>query len=169
MFAVFRSMRTPHDGLARDFGPGPIPGYEARRGADSSSGLTAAANDNGTRVPVSRSALPPDALAIIEPVPLATNQGGRALQGKWRLRFAERSAPFVDPLTGWTGGSDPLAHVELRFPNLAAAERYCRTQQLGFEIRSAPPAGAARRWSAPADLGPPVLAWPTAHTVGAAP
>ena len=59
------------------------------------------------------SALPTDAFAIIEPDPLAGRSGGRAREGRWRLRFRPRSRPFVDPLTGWTGGSDPLAHLEL--------------------------------------------------------
>jgi hypothetical protein len=89
------------------------------------------------RAPALASALPADALAIIEPVPVTTNQGGRAHLGKWRRRFAARARPFVDPLTGWTGGRDPLAHVELRFPSLAAAAHYCHGQQLRCEVRGA--------------------------------
>ena len=87
--------------------------------------------------PALASALPADALAIIEPVPVATNQGGCAHHGKWRLGFATRARPFVDPLTGWTGGRDPLAQVELRFPSLTAAAHYCRGQQLRCEVRGA--------------------------------
>lgn len=141
MFAVFRLMRAPHDGLARDFGPGLDLRHEVRTVAESASGTAQAANDNGTPAPAS--ALPPDALAIIEPVPVATNQSGRAQRGKWRLRFAARARPFVDPLTGWNGGCDPLAHLELRFPRREAAELYCRGQQLRFEVRGRAPAWPA--------------------------
>ncbi len=133
-------MRASHDRPARDFGPGPDLRHELRPAHTSASGAAWAANDNAVRTPALASALPPDALAIIEPVPVATNQGGRAQRGKWRLRFAERARPFVDPLTGWTGGCDPLAHVELRFPSLAAAEHHCHGQQLRFNLRGRTPA-----------------------------
>ncbi len=126
MSAVSRSMARPLEDLARDLRPGP-----ARRGTRP----IQAANDNGLARPAWSSALPPYARAIIEPVAIATNQGGRAHRDQWRLRFAPRSLPFVDPLTGWTGGCDPLAHVVLRFPSLEAAELYCRLQQLPFEVR----------------------------------
>lgn len=126
MFAVYRSMARPLEDLARDLRPGPA-GREARP--------EPAANDNGAPGPHPSSALPADALAIIEPTPIATTQSGRARCAHWRLRFAPRSRPFVDPLTGWTGGYDPLAHLVLRFPSLEAAEHYCRLQQLRFEVR----------------------------------
>jgi len=126
-------MARPLEDMARDLRPGRIQ-YEARS--------KPAANDNGVRAPRSSSALPSDALAIIEPTLIATNQSGRARRNQWRLRFAARVRPFVDPLTGWMGGSDPLAHVVLRFPSLEAAELYCRLQQLRFEVRR--PGGAQR-------------------------
>ncbi|MDH7638115.1 ETC complex I subunit [Sphingomonas sp. MAHUQ-71] len=119
-------MARPLEDMARDLRPGPV-----RREARPET----AANDNGVPGPHPSSALPPDALAIIEPTPIATNQSGRARCDQWRLRFPARTRPFVDPLTGWTGGSDPLAHVVLRFPSLEAAERYCRLQHLRFEVR----------------------------------
>jgi hypothetical protein len=114
-----------------------------RQAAESESGGAHAANDNGTRAAAFASALPSDALAIVEPVPVATNQSGRAQRGKWRLRFVERARPFVDPLTGWTGGCDPLAHVELRFPSLSAAELYCHGQEPRFEVRGRTPGSQA--------------------------
>lgn len=125
MSAVSRSMARPLEDMARDLRPGPV-----RREARPET----AANDNGVPRPHPSSALPPDALAIIEPTPIATNQSGRARRDRWRLRFAARARSFVDPLTGWTGGSDPLAHLVLRFPTLEAAERYCRLQHLRFEV-----------------------------------
>ncbi|WP_237241396.1 MULTISPECIES: NADH dehydrogenase ubiquinone Fe-S protein 4 [Sphingomonadaceae] len=77
-------------------------------------------------------------MAIIEPMPIATNQGGRARRGQWRVRFEPRCPPFIDPLTGWTGGRDPLAHVELRFQDRGAAERYCRSTGLIFRLGAYP-------------------------------
>jgi hypothetical protein len=82
-------------------------------------------------------ALPPDAFAIIEPDPLGSRLGGRAREGRWRLRFRERYRWFVDPLTGWTGGCDPLAHLTLEFPSRETAESYCLRQGLPFEVRQA--------------------------------
>ena len=78
-----------------------------------------------------------DAVAIIEPLPIATNQGGRARRGWCRVRFEPRTAPFVDPLTGWTGSADPLSQIELRFRGAAAAERYCRSQGLRYRLTRA--------------------------------
>ncbi|WP_253717881.1 NADH dehydrogenase ubiquinone Fe-S protein 4 [Sphingomonas sp. AP4-R1] len=91
------------------------------------------------------SALPPDARAIVEPMPVATNQGGRARRGQWRVRFAPRVPPFVDPLTGWTGGCDPLIQIELHFPDRASAERYCRRERLRFTVQGAESSSTLRR------------------------
>ena len=115
-------MAARHDELARDSRSGPL------------SRTSAPANDNGRRCVETASAFPSDAVAIIEPMPIATNQGGRARRGQWRVRFEPRFPPFVDPLTGWTGGRDPLAHVELRFHDRDAAERYCRSAGLRFRL-----------------------------------
>lgn len=101
------------------------------------------ANDNalGATFPIDTewkrhaSALPADAFAIIEPDPIGARSGGRAREHRWRLRFRERSRPFVDPLTGWTGGCDPLAQFSLQFPSRESAMRYCRRLGLPFEIR----------------------------------
>ena len=113
MSAAFQSMARRRNGLARDFGPGPF------------------ANDNHAG-PCASSAQPPGAQAVIEPVPSATNQGGRARRGQWQVRFVPRWRPVADPLTGWTGNGDPLETIELRFPNLETAADYCRRQGLDF-------------------------------------
>ncbi|WP_210358947.1 NADH dehydrogenase ubiquinone Fe-S protein 4 [Sphingomonas beigongshangi] len=79
------------------------------------------------------SALPTDAVAIIEPDPLGNRSGGRAREGLWHLRFRVRARPFVDPLTGWTGGCDPLTHLDLSFRSREAAEDYCRRYGIPYE------------------------------------
>jgi len=125
-------MRRPHDNRqARDFGPGPSrtpPELSPKNGV-----ITA--NDNHWPGSSYASALPQDALAIIEPMPLAVHQSGRASAGMWRLRFAERRPQRLDPLTGWTGGGDPIGQIELHFRDLEAAEAYCRRQGIRFERR----------------------------------
>jgi hypothetical protein len=111
---------------------------------------------------IGSSALPPDAEAVIEPVPVATSQSGRARAGEWRLWFKPRRAPTVDPLTGWMRGVDPLAHVTLRFASREAAERFCTRQGIKFEAR---PAAPRRPRPIPARSGledaPPLCCWPT--------
>lgn len=119
------------DRPVRDFGPGP--GSRAAFRAMPS----AAANDNIASVGHRPSMLPPDAWATIEPLPLGVNQSGRAHASLWRLRFRPRWGPRADPLTGWTGGGDPLGQIELRFANRDAAELYCRRANIPFEIRGA--------------------------------
>jgi len=150
-------MARRHDGQARDLGPGPsLQPVGTRREA-----RALAANDNRRAGPSHASALPPDALAIIEPVPVAVNQAGRAGAGAWRLRFAERWRPRVDPLTGWTGGGDPLAQIELRFPDREAAERYCRREGVPFELRGSPALRSPAQPCLTGEAPPRLCCWPT--------
>lgn len=136
MSVVSRSMARPLEDMARDQRPG-LARLDAAR--------PLAANDNALLGPAWSSALPPDALAIVEPLPIATDQGGRARRGHWRVRFAPRTRPFVDLLTGWTGGRDPLAQIELHFAGRDAAERYCRRERLRFVVRGASPTSDLKR------------------------
>jgi hypothetical protein len=53
----------------------------------------------------------------------------------WRLVFERRSAPFVEPLMGWTGSRDPLTQLELTFPTLDAAVAYAQRQGLRYMVR----------------------------------
>jgi hypothetical protein len=128
--------------LARDFGSGPF------------------ANDNYAG-PCASSALPPDAQAVIEPMPVATNQGGRGRRGRWRVRFAPRWRPVADPVTGWTGGGDPLETIELRFPDLESAANYCRRQGLRFSIHGERRGHRAPYARLPAEPAPVLCCSPT--------
>ena len=83
----------------------------------------------------SQSALPDDAMAIIEPASNSARRAGTARNGEWRLRFQPRRRSFMDPLTGWTGSEDPLAHVSIRFPSRDAAIRFAERQGLPYESR----------------------------------
>jgi len=110
------------------------------------------------------SSLPNDAVAIIEPYPIATNQGGRARRGEWRLRFRPREKPVVDPLMGWTGSRDPLTQVELRFADREAAVRYCQSIGLTYETRDPPRSSSrvpATKQAFELQPIPPLCCWPT--------
>jgi hypothetical protein len=87
------------------------------------------------RLPLTSSVFPQDALAIIYKPTRSAMTSGTARSRQWKLRFARRSAPFIEPLMGWTGGDDPLVHVELSFPSAAAAVAYARRQGLNFELQ----------------------------------
>lgn len=97
------------------------------------------------------SALPSDAVAVIEPRERSVNQSGTATAKAWRLRFAPRNRPFVDPLTGWTGSDDPLAHLELTFPSRESAERYAERHGLAYRTRATRTPGAWKREEQPID------------------
>jgi hypothetical protein len=81
-----------------------------------------------------RSLFPDDAHALIRHVAHAPSTAGKARRGEWILSFPRRTPQFIEPLMGWTGGDDPLAHVELRFPTLAAAISYAERQHLPYEV-----------------------------------
>lgn len=140
MSAGFPSMERRPDRSARDFGPGP------------------SANDNAL---VASSALPLDARAIVEPVPTATNQRAQARRGGWRVRFQPRWGPSADPLTGWTGGGDPLDTIELRFSDRLSAEEYCRRQGLTFRTYGEVTAPIPLPPSPASDPVPAICCWPT--------
>ncbi len=91
----------------------------------------------------SSSALPDDARAVIEREPRSLTQSAPAHRRGWRLRFYPRLRSGVDPLTGWTTGTDPLAHLSLRFPDFASAIRYAERHDLPYELREEGP-GSAR-------------------------
>lgn len=117
------------------------------------------ANDNPSVRSATIGTIPAGARAVVEPVPTAT-AAGRRRRDRWRVRFVPRWAPSIDPLTGWTGGGDPLATIELRFASQTAAEAYCRRSGIAFESRGAPP-DPSRAARLPSGNAPPLCCWPT--------
>ena len=110
-----------------------------------------------------RSALPPDALAIIEAPTRSVTQAGAARSGQWLLRFSPRSRSFIDPLTGWTGSDDPLAHLSIRFPSREAAVGFAERQGLPYEVRECVPKRqtAAAKQAAEQQSTLQLCCWPT--------
>ena len=93
------------------------------------------ANDNGLpRLPAPASAFPCDALARIERRARSAMTSAPAQPQEWYLTFDRRSAPSIEPLMGWTGGSEPLAQLELKFPTLEQAVAYAQRQGLRYSI-----------------------------------
>lgn len=57
----------------------------------------------------------------------------------WVVEWASDRPPHADPLTGWAGGSDPQAYVQMRFPSLDTAIDYCERQGFTFVVQAEPP------------------------------
>jgi hypothetical protein len=79
--------------------------------------------------------LPADARTVIHCPAPSVMSAGRRRAAEWVLEFEPRAKPFIEPLMGWTGGSDPLRQVRLRFSSRDAAIRYARRHGLAFEVR----------------------------------
>lgn len=77
---------------------------------------------------------PPDARAVIHRPGRSVMTSGRANTCHWVLEFEPRSREFIEPLMGWTGGTDPLRHVRLSFPSREAAIAYARREGLPFTV-----------------------------------
>jgi hypothetical protein len=88
------------------------------------------ANDNAAR-----QQRPAGPRAIIYRPSRCAMTSGRAGTRRWLLEFAPQSAAFVEPLMGWTGSTDPLAHVRLSFPSKEAAISYAERGRLTYEVR----------------------------------
>ena len=103
-----------------------------------------AANDNRRKDRrLTPSSFPRDTVArIFRPARSAMTSGTRT-KG-WQLVFERRSAPYVEPLMGWTADDDPLAAIELNFPTLGAAVRYAKRQGLAYVVDTTEGQSASR-------------------------
>ena len=93
-------------------------------------------NDNRQKpLSIGRSVFPGDAVVrIYKPSRLVTTSG-KARTRTWRLVFELRTAPFIEPLMGYTGSRDTLTQVELSFPTLESAIRYAERHGLSYVVR----------------------------------
>ena len=99
-------------------------------------------NDNDDERP----AVPPRRRVVIFKPAKSAMTSGRGHRKSWILEFEPQSGPFIEPLMGWTGSSDPLAYMQLGFGSRDAAIAYAERQSLEYEVRE--PAGADQ-WRAP--------------------
>ncbi|WP_114389667.1 NADH dehydrogenase ubiquinone Fe-S protein 4 [Notoacmeibacter marinus] len=65
-------------------------------------------------------------------------QAGRANTRHWVLEFTPRSAPFIEPLMGWTGSRDTLRQVRLTFPTKESAVAFAERHGLPYSVHAPP-------------------------------
>ena len=61
-------------------------------------------------------------------------QAGKANVDRWVLQFEPRSAPFVEPLMGWTASRDTLQQVRLTFPTKQRAVDFAEGQGWAYFV-----------------------------------
>ena len=109
--------------------------------------LSSGVNDNAEERPNAR---PRRRVIIFKPAKSAMTSG-RARMKQWLLEFEPQSAPFTEPLMGWTGSTDPLATLQLGFGSRDAAIVYAERQGLEYEVREPPQSGRPRARVEPVD------------------
>lgn len=80
------------------------------------------------------SSIPSDATAVIYRAAPSAMTSGRIQTPAWVLRFERRTAPFIEPLMGWTGGDDPLVQVNIQFPTSATAIAFAERQGWRYRV-----------------------------------
>ncbi len=74
---------------------------------------------------------------IFQPAKTAM-QSGRANTHQWLLEFEAEAARRIDPLMGWTSGSDTKAgQVRLSFDSKEAAIAYAERQSIPYTVEEA--------------------------------
>jgi hypothetical protein len=106
----------------------------------------------------SQSGSPRRRVVIYRPAKSAMTSG-RAGTKHWLLEFEPQAAPFIEPLMGWTGSTDPLAQVRLTFPTREAAVAYAKRQGLDYQVREAVKPVKTRR-SVDQPPSQPMTLWP---------
>jgi hypothetical protein len=91
-----------------------------------------------------RPPFPHEAVARIWRTARSTLTSAPQRNRRWRLAFERRTAPWVEPLMGWTGGDDPLVQVELSFPDLQSAIAYAKRQGLNYVVKHEPDRDSTR-------------------------
>lgn len=82
----------------------------------------------------SESGFPEDTVAHIFRPARSAMTSGRARTKQWRLVFARRRPLLIEPVMGWIGDDDPLAQVEISFPNCETAIAYAQRLGVAFIV-----------------------------------
>ena len=72
-------------------------------------------------------------VTIYRPTKTAT-QSGRARTRRWVLEPEAETAPRNDRLTGWSGSSDTLRQVRLRFDSRESAVAWAQANGMDYEV-----------------------------------
>jgi hypothetical protein len=91
--------------------------------------------------------------ARIRPADLRVGSS-RPPQKGWVLDFDSTVPTFVDPLTGWTGSSDPLNQLRIRFADADNAKAFAGMQGWRYEVLGSPPHQLALHYADNFKCGP---------------
>jgi len=101
---------------------------------------------SGTRPPLRTPKLPGTESPAFDPLPIARIRpadlrvsSARPARKGWILEFDRAARPLVDPLTGWTGSSDPLSQVQIGFPDAKSGMAFAQRQGWRHEVLELPP------------------------------
>lgn len=84
--------------------------------------------------------VPPALIYKAEPAVTQSAPGRR----RWILEFERSARPFIEPLMGWTGSSDPFAPIRLEFPDCESAVNFA--EKNGWDYRLiGPPTRSGRK------------------------
>jgi len=57
----------------------------------------------------------------------------------WVPEFERSSAPYIEPLIGWTGSEDPFAQIRSNFPDLQSAIIFAERHGWPYRVEDPPP------------------------------
>lgn len=66
-------------------------------------------------------------------------QSGEAKTRHWVLEFLPDASSFVEPLMGWTGGTDTTQQVKLSFDTREEAIAYAEKNMIAYEVYETTP------------------------------
>ena len=62
-------------------------------------------------------------------------QSGKAREGQWILEYEKKEKSFIDPVMGWSAGSETLAtQVKMNFCTQDAAIKYAKQNNVNFTV-----------------------------------
>ena len=92
-----------------------------------------------------RYSVPPNAIAVIRRPARSAMTSGKRRTRDWVLTFERTTPPFIEPLTGWTGGDDTMVQVVLSFPTRHAAVAFAEREGLNYRAEGAADAHSGQR------------------------
>lgn len=61
-------------------------------------------------------------------------QSGEAKSKQWLLEYVPEKKKYVEPLMGWTGGTDMNQQLKMRFATLDKAVAYANANNIPYEV-----------------------------------
>lgn len=73
---------------------------------------------------------------IYKPAKTAMQQSGQSNNHHWALELAPRSAPYIDPLMGWTGMTDTTQELHMTFTSKEEAIAYAELNAIEYKVEA---------------------------------